>query len=461
MLTVWLAVRADAQPLAGLAIAGGFLAPFLVSTDSGSPALLFGYFVVLNAAIFALAWMRAWRALNALGFVFTFALGLFWGDRYYRPEHFATVEPFLVVFFLFYVTIAILYAKRESFAAKAPVDALLVFGVPLVGFALQAALVDDTRYGVAWSAVALAAFYGALAAALFRRAEPGLALLARAFLALAIIFATIAVPFAADPRWTSAWWALEAAGVYWIGCRQRQPLARAFALLLQAGAAAAFVVADVEPGPRLFLNATFFGTTLIALAALATAFVADRQRDAVSAHERALVPVLLLWGAAWWYCGGALEIERALPDARRGQRVPRVRDGQRRAGAAAAPVALLVAARVVRRGAAAGDGRRRGGRLGPDAHDALGLRLARLAARVGDALARAARGRCAARRRRARGHGERPRRPLPCVRARGVGHRARRVAVVGGERMGRPRVPGGDGVDAERGRAGRRSRTCC
>ena len=313
-LTVWLAVRADAQPLAGLAIAGGFLAPFLVSTDSGSPALLFGYFLVLNTAIFALAWVRAWRALNALGFVFTFALGIFWGDRYYEPAHFATVEPFLAVFFLFYVAIAVLYAKRESFTAQAPVDALLVFGVPLVGFALQAALVHDTRYGVAWSAVALAVFYGALAVALFRRAEPGLALLARAFLALAIIFATIAVPFAADPRWTSAWWALEAAGVYWIGCRQRQPLARAFALVLQAGAAAAFVAADVEPGMRLFLNASFLGTTLIALAALATAFVADRHRDEVSPHERTLVPVLLLWGAAWWYCGGALEIERALPD---------------------------------------------------------------------------------------------------------------------------------------------------
>ena len=152
-LTVWLALRADSQPLAGLAIAGGFLAPFLVSTDSGSPALLFGYFLVLNTAIFALAWVRAWRALNALGFVFTFALGIFWGDRYYQPAHFATVEPFLAVFFLFYVTIAVLYAKRESFAAKAPVDALLVFGVPLVAFALQAALVHDTRYGVAWSAV--------------------------------------------------------------------------------------------------------------------------------------------------------------------------------------------------------------------------------------------------------------------------------------------------------------------
>ena len=176
-LTVWLALRADSQPLAALAIAGGFLAPFLVSASPESPALLFGYFAVLNGAIFALAWVRAWRALNVLGFVFTFVLGVFWGHRFYRPAYFATVEPFLILFFVFYVTIAVLYAKRGPLRQKAPVDALLVFGVPLVGFALQTALVHDTRYGAAWSALAVAVFYAALAAILLRRTEtgPGLA----------------------------------------------------------------------------------------------------------------------------------------------------------------------------------------------------------------------------------------------------------------------------------------------
>ena len=312
-LTVWLAVRADSQPLAGLAIAGGFLAPFLVATTDASPVRLFGYFAVLNGAIFALAWLRAWRALNVLGFVFTFALGLFWGGRFYRPEHFATVEPFLVLFFLFYVTIAVLYAARGPLAHKAPVDGLLVFGVPLLGFALQAALVEDWRYGAAWSAVAVAVFYGVLAAALWRRPEPGWSLLARAFMALAIIFATIAIPFAADPRWTSGWWALEAAAVYWIGCRQRQGFARAFALVLQVGAAVAFVAGGIAPGERLLLNATFLGTTMIALAALVTVWLADRYRDVVTARERALLPGLLAWGIAWWYGGGALEMTRALP----------------------------------------------------------------------------------------------------------------------------------------------------
>lgn len=320
-LTIWLAVRGDSQALAGLAIAGGFLAPFLVATSPGQPALLFGYFLVLNAAILVLAYVRAWRALNVLGFVFTFVLGVFWGDRYYRPEYFAVVEPFLVAFFVFYVAIAVLYARQESFAVKAPVDAVLVFGVPLVGLSLQAAMVRNTEYGVAWSALAMAAVYAGLWLALHRRPQSGLVLLARAFFVLAVILATVAIPFAADPRWTSAWWALESAAVFWIGCRQRQPFARAFALLLQLAAGLAFVYGGFESGGRLFLNASFMGSVLIAIAALATACIGDRNRAVVSAQERALVPVLMVWGMAWWYVAGALEITRALPEASEGNAV--------------------------------------------------------------------------------------------------------------------------------------------
>jgi uncharacterized membrane protein len=316
VLTVWLAIRADSQPLAALAVAGGFLAPFLVATSPGRPALLFGYFLVLNAAILALAYVRAWRALNVLGFAFTFALGLFWGDRYYQPEYFRTVEPFLVVFFLFYLAIAILYARQGSLAARAPVDAILVFGVPLVGLSLQAAMVHDTQYGVAWSALAMAAVYAVLWLVLHRRPEPGFTLLARAFFVLAVILGTVAIPFAADPQWTSAWWALESSAVYWIGCRQRQPLARGFALLLQMAAGLAFLGSGVQASGPIFVNAAFFGSALIAVAALATALLADRNRDIIGRYERSLFPVLMLWGMAWWYGGAADEIARVVPRAR-------------------------------------------------------------------------------------------------------------------------------------------------
>jgi len=313
-LTVALAWRADSQAMAGLALAGGFLAPFLVAREPGAPALLFAWFAVINAAIFALAWHRAWRALNALGAVFTFGLGIFWGWRWYVPQHFAVVQPFLALYFAFYLGVAILYARRAPLESRKPVDALIVFGVPAAAFALEAGLLTDLRYGAAIAAVVVAAIYAVLHAALRRRDEPGLRLLAQSFLALAVVFATIAIPFAVDARWTSAWWALEAAAVYWIGCRQDQPFARAFALALQACAAAAFVAGGLPRGSMpVFANAAFFGAAMIGVAALASAWSADRHRAVLGARERGFVAVVFAWGVAWWMLAGVTDVVRARP----------------------------------------------------------------------------------------------------------------------------------------------------
>ena len=314
-LTVGLAVRNDSQPLAGLAIAGGFLAPILVG-GSGGPLALFSYFALLNVAIFALAWWKSWRALNVVGFVFTFALGLLWGHGFYELGQYATVQPFLAFFFALYVAIPLRNVRRRSSPPKDPVDGLLVFGVPIVGFALQAALVEGQRYGAAWSALALSLVYLLLFAATRARAEPGFPLLSRAYAALALIFATMAIPFALDDRYTAAFWAVEAAGVYWIGVRQDARFARAFALLVEIGAGVVFALADLggQDDP-LFANAFFAGALLIGVSAFVMARIADSAEGQLAAGERALLPALFGWGVLWWLAAGSVELVRQLPDA--------------------------------------------------------------------------------------------------------------------------------------------------
>jgi uncharacterized membrane protein len=72
------------------------------------------YYAILNAGIFLIAWFKAWRVLNLLGFVFTAGIGFLWGERSYRPELFASTEPFLILFFVMYVGIAVLFALRQG-----------------------------------------------------------------------------------------------------------------------------------------------------------------------------------------------------------------------------------------------------------------------------------------------------------------------------------------------------------
>ncbi|HEX7916721.1 DUF2339 domain-containing protein, partial [Rudaea sp.] len=135
-----LAVLQDSPALAVLAIVGGFLAPILASTDSGNHVALFSYYAVLNAAIFFIAWIKPWRVLNLVGFVFTFGVASAWGALKYWPELFASTEPFLLLFFAFYLLIPVLHARMQarqegepgSNRVQAVVSGSLVFGTPLV-----------------------------------------------------------------------------------------------------------------------------------------------------------------------------------------------------------------------------------------------------------------------------------------------------------------------------------------
>ena len=82
----WLAVRQDAISLAVLAVAGGFLAPILTSSQSRQPRDAVQLLRAPERRDLGIAWFKAWRALNLLGFAFTFLVGTFWGVTRYRPE---------------------------------------------------------------------------------------------------------------------------------------------------------------------------------------------------------------------------------------------------------------------------------------------------------------------------------------------------------------------------------------
>lgn len=301
-----LAVRQNAIALALLGILAGFMAPIWLSTGQGNHVALFGYYAVLNAAIFAIAWWRPWRALNLLGFVFTFGIGTAWGVLRYRAEDYATTEPFLLLFFGFYLLIPILYAWRRPAGKRDLIDGCLVFGTPLIAFLLQAGLLKGERMPLAFYALGLAALYAALAWWLQRRER--FAALATPYALLAVGFATLAVPLALSAQSTACVFAVEGAALVWLGLRQRQILPQLAGFALQLFAAGGFAI-GVSDGPEpltALLNARFMGALLIALAGFASAWSYRR------AERRGFALAYYLWGLAWW-CGNALgEIDRFL-----------------------------------------------------------------------------------------------------------------------------------------------------
>ena len=304
-----LAVLQDALALAVLGILAGFAAPILISTGNGDHVVLFSYYALLNLAIFAIAWLRPWRALNLLGFFFTFAIGTAWGVLRYEHALFASTEPFLVLFFAIYLAVPILYARRREPRQRDIVDGTLVFGNPLAAFALQAALLEGERMPLAYSALVLAALYALLA----WRQMPRRRVLGESFVLLAAAFATLAVPLAVSARSTSCMFALEGAALVWLGLRQQRRLPRIAGLALQGLAAIAFAYAltdaRVAPDTVAIANGSCISALLIATAAFASAWLYHRDADA--RHE--LCMLLYLWGLAWWLGAGLREIDRFVP----------------------------------------------------------------------------------------------------------------------------------------------------
>lgn len=329
-----IAVAQNAQAMAFIGFAGAFAAPLLVSTGQGSHVALFSYYLLLGVAIAALAWWKAWRALNLLGFFATFGVATLWGVLQYRPEHFASTEPFLIGFFLVYLAASLLYATRHALAARRAVDGTLVFGTPIVAFGLQAALVRQFEYATAFSALALGASYLLLAWWMLRRARAAgdgqdsavRRWLAESFVALGVGFATLAVPLALDGRWTAAVWAVEGAGVFWMGRRQDRVLARAAGLALQFLAALAYLDGDARSLASQWplANPRFIGAAMLAGAAFAIAFWSrdpepavpgDGARAEFALVRRRLSAVLFWIGFLWVQYALSGEIRRAPSDA--------------------------------------------------------------------------------------------------------------------------------------------------
>ena len=327
-----LAVIQNSRTLIVLGVAGGFLAPLLAATETGDHVALFSYYAVLNAAILSIAWFKAWRILNLLGFGFTFVITSWWGYEGYRPEHFATTEPFLILFVLMYIGVAVLFALRRPPNLRGFVDSAVVFGTPFVGFALQTRLVESDT-GLAWSAGGLAAVYGVLGAAVWRIND--LRTLAMCFIGLALAFLAAAFPLALDDRWTSAAWAMQGATMAWFGMRNGSPLLAFGGAALQVVAAAAHLLAGPFGDAAMpVLNGPFLSGALLALAGWTVAWSFDHGTLSPRAQP-VWTRIMLVWAGAWWFLSVGWEIVD-LPD-------EGVRNAWLAAAALSAAAAMLVA----------------------------------------------------------------------------------------------------------------------
>jgi uncharacterized membrane protein len=304
VLSAWLAIKQNTQVLAIIATCGGFLAPIVTSNGDGSHVALFSYYALLNASIVAMAWYRTWRLLNLLGFAFTLVISSAWGVLKYDSALWSSTQPFLILFFLFYVVLSVLFALRQPINLRGYIDGTLVFGTPIIGFALQASLVNDFSHGLTYSAISLCVFYTIVAYLTFRFAPISLRLLSESFLAIGSIFGTLAIPLSLDNQGTVAAWALEGVALIYVSIRQSRRYACYCGILLQLIAGVLVLAELIEAQHSLhwpLINSAYLSGLIMAIAGLISGYLLHKsQPHPLPQHRSSLPSLSLAWGIGWW-----------------------------------------------------------------------------------------------------------------------------------------------------------------
>ena len=296
-ITIGLAVRQNAFPLALLALSGGFFAPILTASDTGSLTALFSYYLLLNVTIAIIAHYRTWKVLNAFGALVTFALAYYWGiseDLAWVIESQRWSLVGLVALHLaLYLFVVIRYAqqiiaynsaneantyplnseviqtsKSTSSLYVFPIDTGLLFSIPLLAFGLFSALLDDIPNALTLTSAILAAVYLGLGLFFVKRSQH-YALITEGMLALGFGFLALVIPLALDAEWIAFGWSVQGLALVWFGRRSLRAWSVLLGLLLQVISIVILIV-------TLFLSLSDYPSlamSLSALALLATVFI--------------------------------------------------------------------------------------------------------------------------------------------------------------------------------------------
>ena len=289
----------DRKELAVTALVGGFIAPFIISTDSSSIISLQIYITILNIGMFCLAMYKKWAILPMVSFAFTYII--LWGTTAlgsFSDSEAVTTYPTLFAFAtLFYVIflLPVVFILRTQYGGNTRLGLLgiitansfmyLIYG----DFLLQhfEASSDTTAY--------LAFFIAAVNLAIhlyLRFRVEGQDTLRNLMLGLGVTFASMGVPILFSAANVLMVWAAESVLLLWLFTKEKNriyELASAVLLLLTLGALAYYRTTDTfihDTGDSLFFNGAFFVTTFVSIAYYVVAIIMQFNKELFSDTKR-------------------------------------------------------------------------------------------------------------------------------------------------------------------------------
>lgn len=163
------AVNSGALSIAILAMLGAFIAPAFTIGNPG-PVVIYGYYLGASLFTFVLVYLKGWRALIHLSFLFTLAGALFfgWTREFYQPQYFDAMSPLLLALVAVHLAMPLAerHAARHAWIRR--FDAGYAIALPIVAGVLMLLIAPDRREDGATGFVMLSVLWALTAGAIYR-----------------------------------------------------------------------------------------------------------------------------------------------------------------------------------------------------------------------------------------------------------------------------------------------------
>ncbi len=286
---VVLAVWSDGLPLAMIAVFGGFLAPFLVSTGVSNDLGFFFYIGILTLGVLAVSFFRKWQALTLIGFIGMMINFSSWYGTYYTAPKLAFTMYILACFYVLYTLAGIvstLVTKTKSNTAD-----LFILTANVGWFFLWSyfLLYSQQHALLGFLAAALGALY-IFFAYLASTTNPDDKNFILFLGALAVLFLTIAIPLELEQNAITIAWAVEAVILFFLGVSLKNQGMRMFASGVFLLALLRLFMFDSEAGSFAnyipVFNKRFFTYAMVILSSAILTYLAVGRKNEFTKQEK-------------------------------------------------------------------------------------------------------------------------------------------------------------------------------
>jgi len=322
IFAIVLSLLYDKQELAVIALIGGFLAPFLVSTGDGNYKVLFTYLIILNSGLLIIAYNKAWRILNLLSFLFTIILFGSWLILLNFDEPHITYRNgflFATVFYLLFFAINIAHniKEKKKFIASD-------FGILLANTSLYFAAgiyclnnMATPEFRGLFSA-SMGVFNLVISYFLFRKQKVDTNIL-YLLIGITLTFISITAPIQLHGNYITIFWASEAVLLYWLFTKSKIRIIQYSAALVWVLMLISLLIDWIQiygfstENLAIIVNKGFITTVFAALATYALYLIRSREDESVKAVSSAAIPgekLFRIFAIVILFAAGALEINQ-------------------------------------------------------------------------------------------------------------------------------------------------------